>query len=166
MASFGTGPRKNPLPGFVEIRQPGDLKAYLAQRVAGQFRVLYSPWSDAEEHFEAVCKIVLAVRDVVFAVDEIWLFQKTASSPRDLKTMMLAGRHYGVTLVWTAQRPQLTDATLRSVSTELYIGSLPSELDQSAFHGSVNEDALSVAARLPARQFVHRKADHSWCVEK
>lgn len=167
VATYGNGHRQTAMPGFYECRQPGELREFLAcaLRARGQFRVLYSPWSDADEHFAAVSRLVLAVRDVVFAVDEIWQFQKTAWSPRDLKTMMLQGRHYGVSLIWTAQRPQLTDATLRSVSTELYIGSMPSELDRAAFHGMVEPDALEVAARLPARKFVHRMENLSWRVE-
>lgn len=166
VATYGRGERQTRLPGFVELAQPGELKEYLRGRLGSGFRVLYSPRSDVHEHFEAVCKLVLAARDCVFAVDEIWYFQKSAWSPRDLNTMMLTGRHYGVTLVWTAQRPQKTDSTLRSVTTELYIGSLPSLLDQSAFHGLVPDPALVAAARLPARSFVHRFPDFSWEIEE
>lgn len=162
VGTYGAGARQTSLPGFVEISQPGTLREFLRRRVGSQFRVLYTPLSDVEAHFLAVCKLVLAVRDVVFAIDEVWLFQKTAWSPRDLQTMMLMGRHYGVTLLWTAQRPQKTDATLRSVSTELYVGSLPSELDQSAFHGWMPEDALSVASRLAPRRFVHCYQNQTW----
>ena len=168
VGTYGAGPRKTPAPGFVEIHQSGILRATLhPDHLRGRgFRILYTPLTDVHEHFDAVCKVVLAARDCVFLIDEVWLFQKTAWSPRDLQTMMLMGRHYGITLVWTAQRPAKTDSTLRSVSTEIYVGSLPSSLDQKCFYDSVPQEALDLAAKLPPRQFVHRKLDLTWVHEK
>ncbi len=165
VAGYGEGARKIPVSEFTLIRQPGELADFLRPHVrGGSFRVNYLPGLYDEQHFEAVCKLLLATRDVVFAIDEVWTYQKPNYSPPYLRTMMLTGRHYGVTLLWTAQRPALTDMTLRSVSTELYVGRLEEQTDLDALKGRIPQNALAELPRLRDRQFVHRTKPTEWTI--
>ncbi len=168
VGSFGPGPRQNCLPGFVELSIPRELVRYLRPRLRGSFRVLYTPHAgDPEEHFYDVARLLLQVRDVVFAVDEIWLFQRGASwSPAPLKYMMLTGRHYGITLLWTAQRAAEVHRTLTSVSTELYIGRLVEDRDLAALRSRVPVEAMAQIPTLPNRAFIHRDETGHWRIER
>jgi hypothetical protein len=115
-------PRKNKLSGFQFVSNlPQFVKAMRAGIQRGSFRICYTPVEgDETEEFAGVSKLVWFAENCVFAIDEVWLYQRPTKSPFHLRKMMLTGRHHGITLLWTAQRPALTDATLRSVSDQLY----------------------------------------------
>lgn len=135
--------------------------------MAGRFRVLYTPLGgDPEQHFFDVSRLLLAVRDVVFAVDEVWHYQKPNWSPTPLKCMMLTGRHYGITLLWTAQRPAEVHRTLTSVSTELHVGRLTEEVDLRAIRSRIPAEALARIPGLKDRQFVITNERGGWTLEK
>lgn len=162
VGAYGDGPRQNRLPGFVAVSQPGELIDILRARGFGSFRVLYTPRTNIEEHFDAVSRLILEVNDVVFAVDEIWNFQRPGWSPDTLKSIMLQGRIDGRTLVWTAQFAQSVDKKLTGVSTELYIGRLTQPGDLRVVSKRLPADALAAVPSLPNRRFLHVGMTSEW----
>lgn len=153
---YGNGPRQNPLPGFVEISQPGRLIDYLRKHRFGKFQILYKPGYYAEKHFEAVARIILEVRDVVFAVDEMWHFCKPGWMPEPLRFMVRAGRHRGVTLVYTAQFPANVARDLTAASTDLRVFRLIEPRDLESLKGRLVPEYLARVPKLPDRTHLWR----------
>jgi hypothetical protein len=164
----GSGPRQSPLPGFVVMRQPGELVEFLRVHRHGDFRVCYKPGLNAEAHFWHIARLVWALRDVVFAVDEIWTYLPAAAPPSDLpeplRSMALRGRVRGICLLWIAQRPQLVASTLRSVTTEYKVFRLGEQLDLKALRGRVPQAALDQVPALPDRVHIARDEGNNWQV--
>lgn len=165
VGAYGSGERQNRLPGFVLVTSAAELVSYLRpHQFAGNIRVLYQPNADMVEQFPALCALVYECRDIVFAVDEVWNFQRPNWSPNEFRMMMLQGRIRGHILLYTAQFPQLVDERLLSCSTEMHIGRLQNALDVrkvSTFFPS----AAAVAERMPAlpdRRFLQIKNSGAW----
>lgn len=110
--------------GWEVFTQPGELRTYLAARTGNRaIRCIYNPieGGDTEEHFEHVCRMVAAVKNVVFLIDEVDLFcspngmmgQRSAFWQRpENKTrrpmfaeMLDRGRHLGIALVMLSRFP-------------------------------------------------------------
>ena len=166
VAAYGRGPRQNPLPGYGLVATPAELVRYIGARWrAGVMRVIYQPLAgDVEKHFDDVSRLVWEMRDVTFAVDEIWRFQDSGWSPDSLSNIILAGRIRGITLTWTSQRPQPVDKALVAQSTELYIGRTVREADieklQSEF--PLSDEAAAAIRTIGHWQFVHARNDGTW----
>jgi hypothetical protein len=173
-ADFGNGPRQKPLPGFNYIFSVSTLAEWMLkarQQRWPAFRVCFTPLrsrEDPQEVFAAVCRLVADFGDCLFFVDEIWNFQTPASSPHELRELMLQWRHYGTCLMWTAQIPQKVDKTLLTVSTELYVGRLELERDLNAVekNSRIPADAMRIIPTLPDWTFVHSREDGSWELER
>jgi hypothetical protein len=163
---YGSGPRQNPLPGFITMREPGELVRYWRRYRHGKFRIIYQPGFDLQAHFDAVARLVLEVRDTVFAVDEIWNYCKAGWSPPPLEFMSRAGRHRGITLLYTGQRPQLVAADLRDNTNEWRIFRLQGELPIRALRGKVPDAALMQVETLPDRVYVQSDECMNWRVIK
>lgn len=165
---------QNPLPGFVFVYSVHDLVSVLSRARRGPVRVCFSPvrtQGDKKEIFNDVCRLVSdfseAFGATTFAIDEVWNGQTPSWSPERFTECMLQWRHYDLTILWTAQRPQKTDATLRSISTEIYCGRVTTGLDLDAMKEcNFNGDALALLPSLPNRNFVHRYETGEWKVER
>ncbi len=163
VAALGDGSRQTPLPGFTLITTPQELVRFVRARWAdGALRVLYTPQANVREHFDDVANLVWTMRDVVFAVDEVWYFQSPGWSPPALGNMMLMGRIRGHTLLWTAQRAAKVDKTLTSVSTELYVGKLTERRDLDAIRDCVPAEALERVPALAQWRFIHVSDFGDW----
>jgi hypothetical protein len=81
---------------------------------------------------------------------------------------MLQWRHYGISLMWTAQIAQKVDKTLMTVSTELYSGRLMAGNDIEAVvrNGRLPEDAAALLPHLADYEFVHRLENGTWRLER
>jgi hypothetical protein len=153
---YGTGMRQNPLPGYTYLREPGELVNYWRKYRAGNFRICYQPGYNAAEHFDAVARLTLEVRDTVFAVDEIWTYVKPAWMPAPLEFMARAGRHRGITLIYTGQRPALIAGDLRSVTNQWRVFRMQNELDIAAMRGLIPAPFLSQVPQLADRCHIWR----------
>ncbi len=168
--SFGAGPGKNPLPGFVFVYRIYDLIQVLRQNPE-QLRVCFTPVGDRAisglEVFHDTCELLMDYKDVVFAVEEIWNFQRPQFLPTIQQQIILQWRHYRMPVQWNAQQPQLVAQTLRSVTTEAYVGKFTHKLDLKAVRDcGLPEEAMRVIPSLPHRKFVHKYPDGNWRIEE
>jgi len=171
---FGYGPRQKPLPGFNFLHDISTLADWLLRSKVEQWpqvRICFTPLRssfDPTEVFCSACRLVQDFGDCIFAVDEIWNFQSPGQSPFELRESMLQWRHYGLTLMWTAQIAQKVDKTLLTVSTELYSGrlTLQNDIDALRRNGRFPEEALRMLPTLKDWEFVHRFEDGRWKVER
>ncbi len=165
---------QNPLHGFVFVYNVPDLIQVLKAAGRGHVHVCFSPVrsdEDEKEVFNDVCQLVADFSKqcgaVAFAIDEVWNVQTPGTSPKRFKECLLQWRHYDLTILWTAQRPAETHYTMRSVSTEVYVGRVMAGADVAAVRDcAVPDEALALLPKLPNRQFVHRFDDGRWKVEK
>ncbi len=168
--SYGavSGERRNSLPGFVFVTSVLDLIQVLRQSGNGPVRVCFTPLraGDKQKVFCDVCRLVCDYGNVVFAVDEIWNFQSPSWSPDELSEAILQWGHYGLRLMWNAQQPQLVDQTLRSMSTEVYVGKFEHRLDLKAVADCrLKDEAMDLLPTLPKRSFVHKLESGEWRLE-
>jgi len=107
------------LKGYEHISQPGDLKEFLRVNHKRRFRVRYAPADvEIEQHFLAVCMIVQAFGNMIFAVDEIDTFcgpqHGPSQMPAPLYQLAHVGRHFKVSMVVTARDPASLSIRFRS----------------------------------------------------
>jgi hypothetical protein len=169
--SYGVGPRKNPLRGFVFVYSIPALIAVLRQAgSAGPVRVCFTPIGeeDMTEVFHDFCRLLMRFRDVVLVIDEIWNFHGPSFLPPVQKQIFLQWRHYGFTIMWAAQQPQLVNSTVRSVSTESYVGMFKDELDVAAVARCKvkSPEAVALLPKLPPFQFIHQFENGDWNIEQ
>lgn len=169
--SYGSGPRKNPLRNFVYAYSVAGLVAILRAAGSGPVRVCFTPVGDdidMTEVFHDVCRLVMAFGDVVFAIDEIWNFHGPSFLPPVQKKMFLQWRHYGLTVMWAAQQPQLVSSTVRSVSMETYVGKFTDRLDVDAVARCKVKDSAAISAmeNLPPYRFIHQFESGEWRIEQ
>lgn len=170
--SYGNGPRNNRLPGFVFVYSMNDLIDVLRQKgPSASVRVCFTPVGNDEdmtEVFHDVCRLVMAFRDVLFVIDEIWNFHGPSFLPPVQKQIFLQWRHYGLTVMWAAQQPQLVNSTVRSVSTESYVGMFKDKLDIDAVARCKvrSPEAVALLPKLPPFQFIHQFENGDWKLEQ
>lgn len=98
------------LPGYRLITQPGELVRYLRPNKGRRFRVLYQPQAgDLDAHFRAVCRVVRAVGDMIFGIDELDMlcgprYGDSRMCP-EFYHLVNYGRHCRVSMLATARRP-------------------------------------------------------------
>lgn len=92
--------------GFIEVHQPGELKALLTQAgTDGPFRILYTPKQGEEiQHFDAVCRLVAKRRRMIFAMDEVDKNQQPMWAPPALYELINYARHMEVAMIGSARR--------------------------------------------------------------
>ena len=100
--------------------------------------------------------MILEVRDVVFAVDEMWHYCQPGWLPEPLRFMVRAGRHRGITLVYTAQFPANVSRDLTAASTDLRVFRLIEPRDLKSLQGRLVPEALDRVPKLPDRYHLWR----------
>lgn len=167
-------PNQNPLPGFIFVYSVCDLIQVLEQAGRGPVRVCFCPLRNSgklTKLFDGVSQLIADFSQqfgaTVYAVDEVWNAQRPDWSPDGFRECVLQWRHYDLTVFWTAQVPQLTDARMRSVSTEIYCGRVITRLDLDAVRAcGFPEDAIEKLPTLPDRTFIHKLENGLWKVER
>lgn len=159
----GNGPRQNPLPGFVAVHQPGDLKRVLSSRLGASFKVLYQPEQSPEQHFDAVCELAIAAEDLTLAIDEAADYTTSNYVPEQLGRIIRKGRHYGVSMVWNSQQPSDVSPKLINVSGIFAVFRLesPRYLSWCRDRGMPDELVREVP-RLPKRNFYLKNSAGDW----
>jgi hypothetical protein len=166
------GENKNILPGFLFLYCMNDLVHVLRQTGQGQpLKVCFTPVGDRKiprrEIFHDTCELLMDYKDVLFCIEEIWNFQRPSMLPDIQQQIFLQWRHYRMPIMWNAQQPQLVAQTLRSITTDVYVGRLEHELDlRAARECGLSEEMLSVLPSLPHRKFVHKFPDRTWKIEE
>jgi hypothetical protein len=151
--------------GFVEMNQPGDLKAYIGANLGRRVRVVYVPRDEyPEQHLIAVCLMVRAfgveltrrmgdAGGIILAVDEVDQFcgseWGTKNMPKELYDLAHFGRHYHVSMVTTARDPKTLSKRFRSQCAAMRIFRVSEEDDVKYFAARIGK---TNAAKLPTLQ--------------
>lgn len=133
--------------GKVVRDKTADLVAQLRKVGGGNFALVYQPNKESEkamrEQFTVFCKAALAVGKVLLVVEEMALVTKAGYSPPGWLEVVTGGRHYGLMVVGTSQRPALLDKTFFSNCTMIRVGKLSSAGDKKSV-----ADALDVSVSM------------------
>jgi hypothetical protein len=171
--TYGRGPRKNPLPDYIHLFGLPDFVAYMRQHLRGDFHVVFHPGSGsikvegrktarATYEFEKVCEYVYRIGNVVFMIDEVWRFTRPNFMPAALEDLVFTGRHPGVTLLYTSQRPNRTATSLLSQTAEFSVFRITQYHDLKALATQLDPAALAQVPRLPDRVCIERNERHEW----
>jgi len=95
---------------------------YFSTRLASRFRVVAHFRHAFKEQLDALCYLLLRVKNLTLAVDEMGLFAPPGPAgclPPYLTALVVSGRHEGINCVATVQRPSMVHATMLSQATRI-----------------------------------------------
>jgi hypothetical protein len=161
------------MPGYLDIWGFRNLSLYLSEFGGGPFRVVYHPTPGKLEasgketnarrwELEQVCRMALALGEMVLCLDEVWWFTEPGWMPDELAEVVLMGRTAGVTLIYTAQRPQIVASDLRACTTHYNVFRIQSPLDLQAIKGWLPEEPFPEIPNLPDRSYIWRDEQNRW----
>lgn len=139
-------------PGITRV---SSIKAVIAELKGKAKIIAFQPTASpslAERQFEKVCEIVFKVGGVGLFVEELSRYTKPARAPYWWRCITGQGRHQGLRVIATSQRPAQIDKDFLGNTTDIY-----------AFCFRYEEDAKSVAAAMPGqdwRQLQKLRAQH------
>jgi hypothetical protein len=164
MHNYNCGMVANPLPGFVDVYSIPALVALLRRVRNGNFRICYKPNGlKLAAEFDAVARLIWETKRCTFAVDEIWNYCRGAWMPDPLRQMALQWGHRGITVLYTAQRPQSVSPDLRDNTTEWCIFQLGAgSLALDCLRGKVPGDVLEAVPALPKWAYMQVNDRGEW----
>ena len=145
--------------GYVMFSEPGRLEEYLRVNRGRRFHIMYQPrGGNLDEHFAAVCKIVVAFGWMIFGVDELdklcGMRFGESRMPQAFYDIVNYGRHHRVSVIATARRPQGVPTGFRDES-ELRVFGLKPGKALEAIRTEIGDEAASQVAQLPKYQYLH-----------
>lgn len=129
-------------------------------RDAGEFRLVYAP-DKADRvrlvrQFEIFCGVALALGDCVVICEELSLVTKAGSAPPRWQEVITGGRHRGLQVVGTSQRPALVDKTFFANATVIRCGRLNARTDKETMADALDVPLADVRALVDG-QFLVRE---------
>lgn len=110
----------------------------------GRFAFVYQPDNSNAKRFErqfaVLCGLALAAGNCTLLVEELALVTKAGFSPPRWMEAVTGGRHKGLSIIGTTQRPALVDKTFFGNATVIRVGRLNAGSDKR-----VMADALDVS---------------------
>lgn len=129
-------------------------------RHAGAFQIIY--WPDRSDprrlvrQFELFCGIALALGRCVVIAEELSLVTKAGSSPPRWQEVITGGRHEGLEVIGTSQRPALVDKTFFANASTIRCGRLNARGDKEVMADALDVPIADVRA-LADGQFLVRE---------
>jgi len=148
--------------GYTIITDPAQLLAYLRPNRGRRFRVMYQPRAgNLDMHFRSVSRIVKAMGWMIFAVDEIDSFCGARFGdyrmPPELYDLVNYRRHYRVSMLATARRPQTVAPGYRD-EAEWRVFRLKNDVAER-IKGDIGEDNARRVVNLPRFQYLRFMPD-------
>ena len=157
----------------------GKISELVAQVKAGAKAIVYVPTgkdSEVKTQFDRFCRIVWELEGATVLVEELSRVTMASWSPPAWKNLSTAGRHQGLTIIGTSQRPATIDKDFLGNCTEIRcyrvnydndakvmadsLG-LQTEYEPGAGGKSVAVKPLQQIRTLPNFHFIHKNPDLS-----
>lgn len=126
-----------------------DLTGRVVKDASGKQRKLF------DVQFEMFCRIVWNCPGCVAVVEELSRVTSPSYAPQLWQNLSTAGRHQGITLIATAQRPAQIDKDFLGNCTEIRAYRVNYDADARAL-ASVMRAEPELFLELPDREFLHR----------
>jgi hypothetical protein len=152
-----------------------DLAAAIRAMAAGSFNVVFTPSHDdapidiagrrisvSAWQFELFCTAVYEARNTVAIVEELAFVTRASHAPGPWRRLSLLGRHQGVSIIGTSQRPASIDKDFLGNCDLVHCGRLAHPRDAANVAPVLGVDADELL-RLADLAFVERRAGAQDC---
>ena len=106
------------------------------------------------DEFDQVMRCAYYFGNVQIVIEEVQLFSSPHNVPKWLKNCLLTGRHQGLSLIFTTQRPGELNKTVLSQCNHIFCGRIVEGNDLRYVAAFLNQDAEKLAG-LQDRNFVY-----------
>lgn len=110
---------------------------------------------NAEQEFEEICRLIYYFGNIQFVIEEVQLYSTTHLIPHWLKNLLMTGRHQGISLLFTSQRPGQINKNIFSQCEHIFCGQIIEGNDLRYISNFLNQNAKKLT-NLPARKFLWR----------
>lgn len=93
-------------------------------------------------------------KSIQVVIDEVQFFTSAHYMPEYLKNLLFMGRHQGISVLATTQRPSQINKSILSMSAHVFCGQLHEKNDLKAISNFINEDTEKLVT-LPKRTFIY-----------
>ena len=93
-------------------------------------------------------------KNIQVVVDEVQFFTSAHFIPEYMKNLLFMGRHQGISVLATTQRPSQINKSILSMSSHVFCGQLHEKNDLKAISNFINEDTQTLVT-LPKRTFIY-----------
>ncbi len=104
--------------------------------------------------FNEIMRVCYYFKDIQIVIEEVQLHSNTQWLPSWLKKNLLIGRHQGLSLLFTSQRPGEVNKTIVSQCTHIFCGNLIDGNDIKYVSNFLNQDSEKLV-NLPDRRFLY-----------
>lgn len=129
----------------------------LAQKREKKFVLVFqfSPEADAQEDlFNEILRLCFYFGNVQIVIEEIQFWSTPHQLPKWLKNCLLIGRHHGLSLLFTSQRPGQVNKTILSQCGHIFCGQIFEGNDLNYLANFLNQKS-DLLINLPDRQFLY-----------
>jgi DNA helicase HerA-like ATPase len=141
------------------ISELGALSKLLIHHAEKTFRVIrrYPENFDGDyaADLDAVIRLAYAIGGVMIIADEFQEFMNREHVSRELKTLLLRGRHKGVGITGISQRPAEVSKTFVAQCTHFFLGGFAEPNDLKYIEGILGKSQVNSARNLRISQFIH-----------
>lgn len=137
----------------------GEISKLLIKHAQKTFRVIRRYPDDFSGDYSAdldsVIKISYAIGGVMIVGDEFQEFMNREHISRELKTLILRGRHRGVGIMGITQRPAEVSKTFLAQCVHFFFGGFTEPNDLKYLGGILGNSQINSARNLKVSQFIH-----------
>lgn len=119
---------------------------------AGNFRLVFQPSSDEQQRvkqFDLFCAIALAVGRLTLIVEELRFVTRPSAAPLNWARCTMTGRHVGLSVVGTSQRPASIDKDFLGNCTLIHTGRLVYPVDIKNVADAMGIEPVLIEALKP-----------------
>lgn len=141
--------------GFAQAKVCRTVSDLVESLKAGQHRLVFWPTSNIKVEFDRVCRVAWSIPGVTFLVEELSNVTLPGWAPPAWKKISTAGRHHGMTVIGTSQRPSQVDKDFFGNCTQIRCYRLVYEGDAKTM-ASVMREQKEAFMDLENFHFFHR----------
>jgi DNA helicase HerA-like ATPase len=119
----------------------------------------FNPEDDLNhETFNQIMRLCYYFGKIQIVIEEVQLYASPHRIPHWLKQCLLTGRHQGLSLLFTTQRPGELNKTILSQCAHIFCGQIVEGNDLRYISSFLNQDAQRLSS-LPERRFIYFSDD-------
>lgn len=138
--------------GAIHRTVSGLLDAMTTGGKGGNFRLVFQPASDELQRvkqFNLFCAIALAAGNLTLIVEELRFVTRPSSAPLNWARCTMTGRHVGLSVVGTSQRPASIDKDFLGNCTSIHTGRLVYPVDIKNVADAMGVEPVLIEALKP-----------------
>ncbi|MRT01135.1 hypothetical protein GJQ57_21030 [Ralstonia pickettii] len=150
--------------GVIKGEMVTTIAALVAAIKAGKKRLVFVPAGDIKAAFDRFCRIAWELRGWTIVVEELSRVTTPSWAPPAWRNLSTAGRHQGLTIYGTAQRPAQVDKDFFGNCSEVRTYCVGYQNDAQTMANVMFIKAADILA-LPKFHYLHRNADNNTIVK-